>query len=157
DPIKPVGKPEHMRFSSRATINAVLSACALICCAFVPARAQIQVGTVRGFVADSQGSALPEARISLENSITGFHRTAIAASQGEFVFDNVPFDSYRLRAAADGFQPAIYTVSVRSNIPVVMSIKLNAAGARELMTVEPKEELVEAQSVSTETDIHSAS
>src|SRR5690348_13798600 len=95
----------------------ILAACAVICCTSAGVAAQIQVGTVRGFVTDSFGAPLPEARLFLENSINGFHRTATAASQGEFVFGNVPFDSYRLRAVAGGFLPGVCNASVRSNIP----------------------------------------
>jgi hypothetical protein len=139
----------------RAVLNLVLATCALMCCPSAGIAEQIQVGTVRGIVTDSFGAPLPEARLFLENSINGFHRTATAASQGEFVFDNVPFDSYRLRAVAGGFLPGVYSASVRSNIPVVIDIRLSVAGANESVTVEPREQLVEAESSSTETDIHS--
>src|SRR5262249_35947333 len=117
------------------------------------ARHQIQTGTIRGTVTDATGAALAGARIVLDNSITGFQSETSSDSQGAFVFDNITFDSYRLRVTAGGFRAFAQAVSVRSNIPVAIEIKLIAAGVSETVLVEPGDPLVEPDSASTETDI----
>src|SRR5215471_14165725 len=89
---------------------------------------QIQSGTIRGTVTDTTGAALPAARIMLDNSLTGFQSQTSSDGQGAFVFENLGFDSYRLRVTAGGFESFAQSVSVRSNIPVVIGIKLVAAG-----------------------------
>jgi hypothetical protein len=121
--------------------------------AWADARPQIQTGAIKGTVTDQTGAALAGARIVLDNPITGFQSEAATDVQGAFVFDNVTFDSYRLRAIATGFRSIVQTVSVRSNIPLAIDIKLAAAGASESVVVEPRDQLVEPDSASTETDI----
>src|SRR5262249_40420403 len=116
-------------------------------------RPQIQTGTVRGTITDPAGAVLGGARILLDNSITGFQTEASSDGQGLFAFDNLPFDSYRLRVTVAGFKTFVQPVSVRSNIPVEIDVKLTAAGASETVIVGPGDQLVEADSASTETDI----
>src|SRR5262245_50090951 len=88
------------------------------------ARHQIQTGTIKGTVTDATGAALVGARIALDNSITGFRTETYSDSQGAFVFDNVTFDSYRLRVTAGGFRAFVQAINVRSNIPFAIEIKL---------------------------------
>jgi hypothetical protein len=114
---------------------------------------QIQTGTIKGTVTDSTGAALAGVKVILDNSITGFKSEATTDGQGAFVFDNVPYDSYRLSATASGFQSVAQLVSVRSNIPVAIDIKISAAGISESVNVDPREQLVEPDSSSTETDL----
>src|SRR5215472_15222386 len=78
---------------------------------------QIQTGTIKGTVIDATGASLAGARIVLDNSITSFQSETFSDSQGGFVFDNLTFDSYRLRVTAAGFRAFAQAVSVRSNIP----------------------------------------
>jgi hypothetical protein len=127
----------------------------LVCCQVARALSprQIQTGTIRGTVTDSTGAALAGVRLRLDNSITGSQSETIADGQGAFAFDNVAFDIYRLRATASGFRSAVQTVSVRSNIPIAIEIKMSPAGLSESVNVEPREQLVEPDSSSTETDI----
>ncbi len=119
----------------------------------VGASAQIQIGTVKGTVTDPTGAVLSGAYVVLDNHITGFRREATTGEQGEFLFNNVPFDPYTLHIDAPGFQPSARSLSVRSNIPIDITISLRVAGASELITVETREGLVETDSSSTEIDI----
>ncbi len=118
-----------------------------------PANAQIQNGIVKGTVSDPAGALVSRAEVSLDNSLTGFHATVTTAEQGEYIFDNVPFGSYVLRANTIGFQSAPQSVSVRSNIPLVISVKLGLAGVSELVNIVADEPLVQPDSSSTETTI----
>src|SRR5215470_15743512 len=143
---------------TRAVIAFIPFAFALTIATYFPAasalaRPQIQTGTIKGTVVDATGAALAGARIVLDNSITGFQSETFSDSQGAFVFDNLPFDSYRLRVIAGGFRAFAQAVSVRSNIPVAIEIRLTAAGVSETVLVEPGDPLVERDSTSTETDI----
>lgn len=117
------------------------------------ATAQIQIGAVRGVVSDPAGALLTGAEMTLDNSLTGFHAATTTAARGEYLFDNVPFGSYVLRAGVAGFQSAAQTVSVRSNIPVVANPKLGIAGVTESVSIVADEPLVQPDSSSTETTI----
>ena len=119
----------------------------------VTAATQMQSGTVAGTVADQTGAVLPGAKVALENRISAHVSVTTSNDHGEFVFNNVPFDSYTLQVEASGFLPVARTVYVRSNIPVRVSINLAVTATRESLTVETKEGLVEADSSSTETEV----
>jgi outer membrane receptor protein involved in Fe transport len=115
--------------------------------------AQIQIGTVRGTVTDPAGALLPGATVTLDNSVTGYRSAVTTDEHGAFAFNNVPFDSYLLRARAAGFQPFAQAVRVRSNIPVTLDARLSVSGASEAVTVEAAPGLIEEDSSSTETDL----
>lgn len=115
--------------------------------------AQIQIGTIKGTVSDPAGAFMTGARVTLTNPVTGYRNATVTGKQGEFTFDNVPFDSYILRLEAAGFQHSSQSVSVRSNIPVVFDLKLSVAGANESVTVQSGGALVEPSSSGTETRV----
>ena len=115
--------------------------------------AQIQIGTVKGTVSDPTGAFVSGADVTLDNSLTGFHISAITGNQGEYIFNNVPFGSYTLRAKAAGFQITPAGVSVRSNIPVVTNVKLSIAGLSESLNVRTTDTLVQSDSSGTSTTI----
>jgi hypothetical protein len=140
-----------MPFMRAATLISILAFCGLI--AATPSQAQIQIGTVKGTITDSTSAALPGTVVTLENAITGYRNRATTDEQGEFVFNNVPFDSYRLRVRSKGFQEFAQPVRVRSNIPVTLDVKLSVAGASEAVTIKAEKELVEGDSSSSETDL----
>ncbi len=121
------------------------------------ARAQIQIGTITGTVFVPTGAALPGARLELSNPITGYRNETTTDTHGSFVFNNVPFDAYTLRINIKGFQPVSQSLNVRSNIPIHLDIHLEVAGPSEMLTVRAKEDLVETDSSSTETDIDESS
>lgn len=114
------------------------------------ALAQIQIGTVNGVVLDTSGAVLTDAKVALENLLTGSRQIAISDSRGAFIFNNVPFAQYRLRVEASGFQASAQRISVRSNLPVKLEIKLSVAGASDSLTVTNKDGLIEKESTSTE-------
>jgi outer membrane receptor protein involved in Fe transport len=118
--------------------------------------AQIQIGTVSGVVFDAASAVLPDAKIVLENPLTGSRQLASSDSQGIFVFNNVPFAQYNLRVEARGFQASQQSFSVRSNLPVKLEIKLAVAGASDSVTIKNREGLVEKESASTEYKLEEA-
>lgn len=125
----------------------------IACGAAINVRAQIQIGTIKGTITDQTGAVVRGASVTLDNALTGFHKSAGTNEQGEYVFDDVPFGSYTLRASAKGFQSVTESVSLRSNIPARSDIKLVIAGTNESVTVQSREPLVQPDSASTETTI----
>lgn len=140
-----------MPFMRTATV--VLKAAFYVLLASTQSWAQIQIGTVRGAIIDATAAALPGTVVTLENPVTGYRNQATANDRGEFVFNNVPFDSYVLRVRLKGFREIAQAVRVRSNLPVTLDLRMSVAGASEAVTVKAEEELVEADSSSTETDL----
>ena len=65
--------------------------------------AQTNYGAVRGLVSDSQGSALPNASVSLTNQQTRVVRNTVTNGGGEYLFTALDPGSYNLAITAAGF------------------------------------------------------
>lgn len=112
--------------------------------------AQIQIGTIGGVVFDATGAVLTDAKVTLENPLTGSKQLAVTENRGAFIFNNVPFAQYHMQVEANGFQPAMQSFSVRSNLPLKLEIKLAVAGANDSLTVTSQQGLIEKDSTGTE-------
>lgn len=91
--------------------------------------------TLSGRILDPGGAAVEGARVTLDQPLTGLQRHAIAQDGGTFLFPNIPWQTYRLRVEAAGFETAVRELSLRSNVPVSISISLEVERRREGMTV----------------------
>ena len=58
-----------------------------------------------------------------------------SGDDGEFSFTNVPLGGYELTVAHVGFVPFQQSTSLRSNVPVSLTVELEVGGARETLTV----------------------
>jgi hypothetical protein len=113
-------------------------------------------GTVRGTVVDPSGALVKTATVVIENPVTQYSRSTQTDAQGNFEFDNVPFNNYHATASAAGFTPVHQDFNIRSSVPVEAKLALKIAGASETVTVsETGGDLVETDPV-THTDIDRA-
>ncbi len=118
----------------------------------VPARAQIQNGTITGIVSDPTGALIANALVRLDHP-AGQHHQLVTGNAGEFAFNNVPFDHYTLRVMAAGFEVVSQPVVVHSNVPVRVEITLMVAGSKASVDVSPQQNLVERDSSSSASTI----
>lgn len=93
--------------------------------------AQIQIGTVRVNVTDPSADVVVGAVVTLSNKITGYKQSATTDERGVAGFNNVPFDDYDVVIEALRFQQATRRITVRSNLPVELDVKLAVPGTRE--------------------------
>ncbi|MCW5977477.1 MAG: TonB-dependent receptor [Bryobacteraceae bacterium] len=84
---------------------------------------------IRGVVTDPAGASIPRAQIRLENAVTGFRAATASGDDGQFTITNIPFQTYQLTVTRDGFAPSVRTVSLRSTIPYVESIRMELLAA----------------------------
>ena len=119
----------------------------------LPARAQVQIGTVEGVVLDPDGAVVPDAGLRLGEPLTGARYLTRSDSGGRFVFNNVPFGSYVLDVDVAGFRGPSFEVHVRSNLPNTIEVSLDIPGTSESITVAGKMALVDGDSASSETRI----
>jgi hypothetical protein len=127
----------------RSSIARVLLVAAMALAA-IPALAQAgAAGSVAGTVTDSTGAVIPNATVTLKNEMSGFTRTAITDTTGQFTFTNVPYNPYSLDIHAQGFAPLSKTVDVDSAVEVNLRSILHIAGASSTVTVESTGPLVE--------------
>lgn len=106
---------------------------------------------IGGRVTAPGGGVVEGAKITLENALTGFRQEAMSSAAGEFQIGNLPFQEYVLQVAKPGFAPARQAVSVRSNVPVEITIPLVLSGVAERISVSAYEtaELVDPESTGT--------
>ncbi|HTC35181.1 MAG TPA: TonB-dependent receptor [Bryobacteraceae bacterium] len=109
-------------------------------------------GTVRGTVLDPSGAAIAGATVEIQNPVSRYNKTVQSDSQGNFEFDNVPYNNYHLSAAATGFQGGEQDVNVRSPLAVEAKISLGIGTANETVTVTTGGDLVETDTT-THTDV----
>src|ERR1700743_213909 len=111
--------------------------------------AQATSGSVRGAVVDPSGAAIAGATIEIQNPVSHYDQIAKTDNQGNFVFNNVPFNNYHTTAAASGFQTGQQDIDLRSSVPLDVKFSLAVGAAATSVTVEAGADLVE-----TDPEIH---
>ncbi len=116
----------------------------LLLAAAAPAMAQLGgSGTVQGTVTDPTGGVMVSVAVDLSNRVSGFRRSAATDLAGQFVFRNVPPNTYQLEIAADGFAPVRRDVEVRTAVPIDLPITLALAAQTTSVEVVGTSDLVE--------------
>ena len=115
---------------------------------------QARIGTVQGTVKDPTGALVPNAKVTLTQPLTGYKQTTQSDQQGSFKLVNVPFNTYKLRAEAPGFQPAEESIDLESTIPMTQELSLSLAETTAAVTVTTNTEaMLETDRTSSDTDI----
>jgi Cna protein B-type domain. len=117
------------------------------------AQALGSAGTVSGTVVDPNGALVAGATVTLSNSVTGYNKTVTTDSEGSYVFNNVPPNTYTLHIAASGFGPDAQSVIVRSSVPMqIPAVSLALGGST--ATVDIAAAAIEIENIpSTHTDV----
>src|SRR6185503_9155274 len=79
--------------------------------------AQTRIGTVSGSVKDPNGALVPGASVTISQPVTGYKQTVQTDAQGAFRLVNLPFNTYKVRAEASGFQPVEQSIDLESALP----------------------------------------
>ena len=123
----------------------------------VSAGAQTRIGTVQGTVKDPNGALVPNATVTVSQPVTGYKQTATTDQQGAFRLVNVPFNTYKVRAEAPGFEPAEQNIDLETAVPISLDLSLNLEGATANVTVTADSgSMVETDRTSSDTDISQA-
>ncbi len=123
---------------------------------FATATSQAQAltaGTISGTIVDPNGAVVPNATISISNSITGYKRTATSDADGSFRFADVPPNNYQLTVAATGFSAATQTLTVRTAVPITLKIPLDVRSTTETVNVTSNASQVIENIPTTHTDV----
>ena len=91
--------------------------------------------SIGGTVRDPSGAVVANASVEIHNPVSGYDRTTITDSSGQFSFTNVPFNPYHLRVSAAGFARYVQDVEVRSVVPASVNIHLQVSGSSTVVTV----------------------
>lgn len=92
-------------------------------------------GTVQGTVKDPTGGVMQSVEVRISNPVSGFSRTVSTDAAGHYVFSNLPPNPYHLTVEAQGFQPLVRDVDVRTGVPITIDMTLALAGATQTVAV----------------------
>ena len=100
-------------------------------------------GTIYGIVADPSLARIPLADITLSSELTRYESHTLSDGNGEFRFTNIPYNEYHLVVSVPGFSIYHGHVSVRSAVPLHISVALRVLAPDEAIVVTPENPLVE--------------
>ena len=100
-------------------------------------------GTIRGSVVDPSGAAVKGAVVEIQNPVSRYRSSTATDSQGNFVFENLPFNNYHLSVSSSGFQVSVEDVSVRTVVPAEVKIDLRLGESKVTVDVEGSQDLLE--------------
>lgn len=110
--------------------------------------AQTFRGGINGTITDSSGAVVPGARVTATDTATGVVRDTVSSSAGEFSFNDLPLDDYKIKVQAQGFQNTEITgVQVLAGKMYTLPIKLNIA--QQATTVEVSADALALDTTST--------
>ena len=112
-------------------------------------------GTIRGSVLDPSGAAVKDAVVEIQNPVSHYSRSTPTDSEGNFQFDNIPFNNYHLTASAAGFEVGVQDVNVRTVVPVELKMNLQLGTSKVTVDVEGSQDLLETVPT-THTDVDRA-
>lgn len=98
--------------------------------------AQLRSGTVAGIVRDTSGLAVAGASVSLTNPLTGYRTHTRSDRDGRFAVAQVPFGVLVLRVSAPGLAAPPRQVTVQTDVPIEVTIRLAPAAMRTSVLVE---------------------
>jgi hypothetical protein len=113
----------------------------------------LNAGAVSGTVTDPNGAVVPNASVTISNSITGYKRTVSTDPDGSFRFSDVPPNNYQITASGTGFASATQTLTVRTAVPISLKIALAISSASETVTVTSNASDVIENVPTTHTDV----
>src|SRR6202790_2484623 len=117
-------------------------------------RAQSNSGIIQGTVTDPSKSAIPGAKVRIENPVSHHVDEVQTDANGAFRIPNIPFNPYHLTVTAPGFSNFTQDFDVRSTVPISMDITLMVASATTNITVTAENALdVIEQDSTAHTDI----
>jgi hypothetical protein len=98
--------------------------------------AQTFRGGIAGSVQDSTGAAVPNAKILLTGTDTGFKREMVSTSSGDYSFQDLPLGDYSVEVTSAGFTTKkVEHIAVRPGQVYALDIKLGVATATEQINV----------------------
>ena len=130
-------------------MRSFVRSCFLIAtCAAAPAVwAQSDTSQILGFIRDSAGGTIPNARVSSTSEGTGLERQATTNQEGYFILTNLPPGYYTVSVEATGFKKYVRrTNKLDAALPLSLDITLDVGAVTESVEVVASVATVQADS-----------
>ena len=110
---------------SKTTLARLIVLTVLVLISFSPrALEQSETGQVASTVYDPTGAVIPNAKITVKSTATGFERQTTSSSAGTYTITNLQPGRYTVTAEASGFAPLQQTADVTVGSKVGVDLKL---------------------------------
>ncbi len=96
---------------------------------------QTPTGSVQGFILDERGDAIPHARVTLRNPVTGDQRQTRSREDGSYRLEALAPGDYEITVEAAGFAPTRRPVTVRVGQTTSADITLRVEGVSETIEI----------------------
>ncbi|MFZ1140551.1 MAG: carboxypeptidase-like regulatory domain-containing protein [Candidatus Sulfotelmatobacter sp.] len=117
------------------------------------ARVEALPGQMGGYVVDSSGAMVPNARVTI-TSKNGAARTAVTDAQGRWLIAGLPSGNFKAKAEMAGFRSSFFNLNYDANQPSMYSFPLSVASATE--TVEVTASAPQIQTDMAEVEVYGA-
>ncbi len=116
--------------------------------ALVPARAQVQTGSITGVVTDASSAILPGVTVTLTGEkLIGGAQTQITDATGAYRFDRLPPGTYRVHFELQGFRTVERTdIAINAAFTATVNAKLEVGSVSETVTVTGESPTVDTRS-----------
>src|SRR5215475_8386063 len=97
--------------------------------------AQARIGVVQGTVKDPTGALVPNAEVTITQPVTRYAQKVLTDEQGAFKLVNIPFNTYKVRAEAPGFQPSEQSIDLHSTMPLNIDLTMSVTADEAAVTI----------------------
>jgi hypothetical protein len=129
--------PKNDALNFLSFVGALFCALILVLSFSASVNAQEVKGSVRGAVLDDQGSGVADAEVVITEPSTGYTRTSISGTDGEYNFPDLPTGNFTIRATHSGFKTTEETgIRVNAADNLVFNVHVHVGAVSEQVTVE---------------------
>jgi hypothetical protein len=126
---------------SQRSFSASLALAVVVSCV-ATALGQLGTAGISGQVLDTNGAAVPSARVVVKNKATGQTRETTTSGEGTYTFQNLPPATYEVRVEATNFaQAVVETVTLNVGEVPAINVTLSPAGAQATVVITPSDVL----------------
>lgn len=104
-----------------------------------------QTSSLQGNVVDAQGAVVPAAVITATNQSTALARRTISDNQGEYTLTQMPPGPYKVEVAKPGFREYATVVTLQTDTPATLNIKMEVGKVTEVVNVEGQATVVNTE------------
>jgi hypothetical protein len=127
--------------------HALLGLAVLISLMPTPAAGQAVTGTILGRVADTSGAVIPGAKVVVVQTETGFSRTLITDSKGEYTAPSIPTGTYTVTGELTGFKSvSLNNVHLGVDQKLKLDLKLDVGQMTETVEIQAETPLLQTSS-----------
>jgi len=111
------------------------------------AMAQVSNGSLSGTVTDPNGASVPNARVSVTGTDTGFKEETVTSEAGLYVFPRLPVGTYEVTAEQPGFKKLVRSgVAIRVATRQELDLRLDVGDVQQTVEVKGDVQLLETNS-----------